>query len=96
MFNELESFDDRFTISVVEILLHSYRNEKESIEDKISYEKHIRELYPKEYNDFLEYKRKVEKRTPNLKQIYFDWIDGKIKDLNFDYFSPEGLNLTFM
>ena len=96
MFNELESFDDRFTISVVEILLHSYRNEKESIEDKISYEKHIRELYPKEFNDFLEYKRKVEKRTPNLKQIYFDWIDGKIKDLNFDYFSPEGLNLTFM
>lgn len=96
MFNELESFDDRFTINVVEILLHSYRNEKESIEDKISYEKHIRELYPKEFNDFLEYKRKVEKRTPNLKQIYFDWIDGKIKDLNFDYFSPEGLNLTFM
>ena len=96
MFNQLESFDDRFTISVVEILLHSYRNEKESIEDKISYEKHIRELYPKEFNDFLEYKQKVEKRTPNLKQIYFDWIDGKIKDLNFDYFSPEGLNLTFM
>lgn len=96
MFKELESFDDRFTISVVEILLHSYRNEKESIEDKINYEKHIRELYPKEYNDFLEYKQKVEKRTPNLKQIYFDWIDGKINDLNFDYFSPEGLNLTFM
>ena len=96
MFKELESFDDRFTISVVEILLHSYRNEKESIEDKISYEKHIRELYPKEFNDFLEYKQKVEKRTPNLKQIYFDWIDGKINDLNFDYFSPEGLNLTFM
>ena len=96
MFYELKSFDDRFTISVVEILLHSYRNEKESIENKISYEKHIRELYPKEFNDFLEYKQKVEKRTPNLKQIYFDWIDGKIKDLNFDYFSPEGLNLTFM
>ena len=96
MFYELKSFDDRFTISVVEILLHSYRNENESIENKISYEKHIRELYPKEFNDFLEYKQKVEKRTPNLKQIYFDWIDGKIKDLNFDYFSPEGLNLTFM
>ena len=96
MFYELKSCDDRFTISVVEILLHSYRNENESIENKISYEKHIRELYPKEFNDFLEYKQKVEKRTPNLKQIYFDWIDGKIKDLNFDYFSPEGLNLTFM
>ena len=96
MFNELKSFDDEFTINVVEILLHSYRNEKISIEDRITYEKHIKELYPKEYNDFLEYKQKVEKRTPNLKQIYFDWIDGKIKNLNFDYFSPEGLNLTFL
>ena len=96
MFNELKSFDDEFTINVVEILLHSYRNEKKSIEDRITYEKHIKELYPKEYDDFLEYKQKVENRTPNLKQIYFDWIDGKIKNLNFDYFSPEGLNLTFL
>ena len=96
MFCELKSFDDEFTINVVEILLHSYRNEKESLEDKITYEKHIKELYLNEYNEYLEYRQKVEKRTPNLKQIYFDWIDGKIKDLNFDYFSPEGLNLTFM
>lgn len=96
MFNELKSLDDEFTINVVEILLHSYRNEKRSVEDRITYEKHIKELYPKEYDDFLEYKQKVEKRTPNLKQIYFDWIDGKIKNLSFDYFSPEGLNLTFL
>ena len=96
MFDELKSFDDEFTINFVEILLHSYRNEKNSIEDKINYEKHIKELYPKEYDYFLEYKKKVEMRTPNLKQIYFDWIDGKINKLNFDYFSPEGLNLTFL
>lgn len=96
MFNELNCFNDEFTINVVEILLHSYRNEKNSIEDKIAYEKHIKELYPKEFDDFLEYKQKVERRTPNLKQIYFDWIDGKIKKLDFDYFSPEGLDLTFM
>ena len=96
MFDELNSFDDEFTINVVEILLHSYRNEKKSIEDKITYEKHIKELYPKEFTDFLEYKQKVEMITPNLKQIYFDWLDGKIKKLNFDYFSPEGLDLTFM
>lgn len=92
----LKSFDDEFTINVVEILLHSYRNEKISIVDKVIYEKHIKELYPKEFDDFLEYKQKVEKRTPNLKQIYFDWIDGKIKKLNFDYFSPEGLDLSFI
>ena len=49
-----------------------------------------------EYQNFVEYKNKVELRTPNLKQIYFDWIDGKIEELNFDYFTPEGLNLTFM
>lgn len=94
--NELRSFDDEFTINVVEILLHSYINEKKSIKNKINYENRIKEVYPKEYEDFLEYKKKVEMRTPNLKQIYFDWIDGKIKDLKFEYFTPEGLNLTFM
>ena len=59
MFDELESFDDEFTISFVEILLYSYRNEKESVEDRISYEEHIKELYPKEFDYFLEYKLKV-------------------------------------
>lgn len=96
MFDELLSFDDEFTISFVEILLHSYRNEKISIEDKITYEKHIKALYPKEFDNFLEYKQKVEMRTPNLKQIYFDWIDGKIKNLDFYYFTPVGLDLTFI
>lgn len=28
MLNQLESFDDEFTINVVEILIHSYRKEK--------------------------------------------------------------------
>lgn len=37
MFDELKSFDDEFTINVVEILLHSYRKEKESIDDKRAY-----------------------------------------------------------
>ena len=96
MFNELKSFDDEFTINVVEILIISYRKEKKSIKDRISYEKHIKKIYPKEYDNFLEYKQKVELRTPNLKQIYFDWLDGKIKDLDFNYFTPEGLNLSFM
>ena len=96
MFQELLPFDDEFSISVVEILLHSYRNEKISLNDKINYEKHIKDTYPKEYDNYLEYKDKVEIRTPNLKQIYYDWIDGKIKNLNFEYFTPEGLDLTFM
>ncbi len=93
---EFKSFDDEFSINVVEILLLSYNHEKESLQDKINYEKDIKELYPKEYQNFLEYKEEVENRTPNLKQICFDWFDGKIDDLNFDYFTPEGLNLTFM
>lgn len=96
MFKELKSFDDEFTINVVEILICSYRKEKKSIEDKINYENRIKKIYPKEYDNFLEYKQKVEIRTPNLKQIYFDWLDGKINDLDFNYFSPKGLNLSFI
>ena len=54
---ELKPFDDEFTISVVEILLISYNHEKQSFKDKIDYEKHIKELYPKEYQNFVEYKQ---------------------------------------
>ncbi len=35
----------------------------------------------------LKYKKFVEKRTPNLKEIYYDFLDGKIKDLDFQLFS---------
>ena len=96
MIDELKNFDDEFKINVVEILLLSYNFEKESLQDKDSYEEEIKELYPQEYQNYLEYKNKVENRTPNLKQIYFDWLDGKIDDLDFDYFTPEGLSLSFM
>lgn len=96
MFHELKDFDDEYKINVVEILLISYNFEKESFQERINYEEHIKELYPNEYENFLEYKNKVENRTPNLKEIYFDWLDGKIEDLNFDYFTPEGLDLSFM
>ena len=96
MLQQLKSFDDEFRISVVEILIHSYMEEKKSIEDRTIYENLIKDTYPDEYENFLEYKKEVENRTPNLKQIVFDWFDGKIDDLNFDYFSPEGLNLTFL
>lgn len=37
---------------------------------------------------FLEYKAFVEKRTPNLKEIYYEFLDGKRKDLDFELFSP--------
>ena len=31
----------------------------------------------------------LEKRTPNIKQIYFDYSDGKIEHPDFEYFTSE-------
>ena len=36
--------------------------------------------------DFLEFKRKVEEKTPNIKELIFDWMDGKRDSPNFELF----------
>ena len=35
--------------------------------------------------------KKIIERTPNIKQMYFDYLDGKRDRPDFKYFSPEGL-----
>ena len=56
-------------------------------------EEYYKEKYPEEYDKFLKYEKELKKRTPNIKQIYFDYLDGKIEHPGWEYFTPEGMDL---
>ncbi|MBQ8018521.1 MAG: hypothetical protein IJ258_10530 [Methanobrevibacter sp.] len=71
--------------SKVHILLETYRLERESKKELNKYLNYLKNNNLKEYHNFIEYKRLVEKKTPNLKEIYYECLDGK-KDVNFDLF----------
>lgn len=86
MSNELSTFDGGLGISNLAILFKIYGKEKISRESRIQYENFLKDSYPKEYKDFLDYKRKVQTRTPNIKQLIFDWMDGKKELLDFELF----------
>ena len=70
------------------ILLRTYRLERIFIEKLEEYLKDLKDDDFNRYNDFLNYKNMVEKRTPNLKEIYYEFLDGKREDLDFNLFSP--------
>ena len=74
--------------SKVNILFKIYRLERKSKEKLENYLNFLKNDDPENYVDFLEYKNKVEKRTPNLKEIYYEFLDGKRDDLDFELFSP--------
>lgn len=73
----LESFDSRLRIGNVGILFNVYRREKISMENRMEYEKYLQENYPEDYKDFLEFKNRVKANTPNIKELIFNWLDGK-------------------
>ena len=83
----MEKFYGGLGLIDIDILLILYRKERISLETRESYESYLKKDFPNEYASFLKYKKMVEKRTPNLKQIYFDWLDGKIDNLDFSLFS---------
>lgn len=85
MFNS-DGFCSGLKPSKYGILLQSYRLERISIEKLEEYLNDLKDDDFNEYNDFLNYKSKVEKRTPNLKEIYYEFLDGKRKTLDFDLF----------
>ena len=69
--------------------METYRIERESKKKELN--EHLNYLKNKIQMNmliFLEYKSFVEKRTPNLKEIYYEFLDGKRKDLDFELFSP--------
>ena len=86
MSNNLESFDGGLGISNLAILFKIYGKEKNSIECRREYENFLKSNYPKEYNDFLIYKNKVKAKTPNIKSLILDWMDGKIELSDFELF----------
>lgn len=74
--------------SKINILLRTYRLERKSKQELDDYLIDLKMDNLNEYNDFLSYKEFVENRTPNLKEIYYDFLDGKINKINFELFSP--------
>lgn len=74
--------------SKVFTLLQTYRMERESKENLNEYLNYLKNKNSDKYVDFLNYKEFVEKRTPNLKDLYYEFLDGKRNDLDFELFSP--------
>ena len=82
----LESFDGELRTSNVGILFNIYREEKKSMNDRIQYENFLKSHYPKEYDNFLEFKTKVKNQTPNIKDLIFSWLDGKTEIPDLELF----------
>ena len=49
----------------------------------------IKRNFPDEYSKFLVYRERVESITPNLKQLYYDWLDGKVEEFDIGLIVPE-------
>ena len=79
--------------SPLRMLFQFYHLEHGNPDRRKGLEEYYRDKYPKEYDKFLKYERELEKRTPNIKQMYFDYLDGKREHPGFEYFTPEGMNL---
>ncbi len=82
----LEPFDGGLKTPNVGILFNIYREEKKSFEDRIEYENFLKDNYPSEYESFLEFKHKVQLKTPNIKELIFKWLDGKSEIPNLELF----------
>lgn len=86
MSKSMVPFDGGLGMSDFQILIEIYRCEHESIGEKLKYESYLKNEYPNEYYNFLRYKEIIEKRTPNIKKLVFDWFDGKSSIPDFDLF----------
>ena len=84
-------FDGGYARNSLDILLILYRFEHDDPKEREELEEYIEHNYPDEFKEFKEYESKIEKRTPDIKQMYFDYLDGKRDPPEFKYFSFEGL-----
>ena len=73
----LEPFDSGLKTGNITILFNIYRHERISYQNRIRYENFLKNNYPKEHDNFLEFKIKVKNKTPNIKELIFQWLDGK-------------------
>ena len=49
-------------------------------------EEYIESNYPEEYGKYRVYRRKLEKKTPNIRRRYFDFLEDKADMPDFDCF----------
>lgn len=82
----LEPFDSGLKTGNITILFNIYRHERISYENRIEYENFLKKNYPKEYDNFLKFKSKVKDKTPNIKELIFQWLDGKKDITDFELF----------
>ena len=80
----LEPFDSGLKTGNITILFNIYRHERISYQNRIRYENFLKNNYPKEYDNFLEFKIKVKNKTPNIKELIFQWLDGK-RDIRYQF-----------
>ena len=73
------------------ILFSMWRFEHDDPQRRKDYEEYYKSNHQEDYERFVAYEEKIIKRTPNIKQIYFDYLDGKRDHPEFKYFTPEGL-----
>lgn len=73
----LEPFDSGLKTGNITILFNIYRHERISYQNRIRYENFLKNNYPKEYDNFLEFKIKVKNKTLNINELIFQWLDGK-------------------
>lgn len=85
----MDKFDGGLGLTNIDILFNIYRKERISSESLENYIDYLKNNFPDEYSSFLKYKKMVEDRTPNLKEIYFEWMDGERKELDFSLFSSK-------
>lgn len=79
--------------SPLRMLFNLYLFEHDNPDERKELEEYYKNEYPKEFEKFLKYEKELEKRTLNIKQIYFDYLDGKIEHPGWEYFTPEGMDL---
>lgn len=80
------NFDESHAPNSLHILFQVYLFEHDSPQEGKSMGEYIKSNYPEEYEKYVEYRRKVEKKTPNICQMYFDFLDGKADMPDFDCF----------
>ncbi len=73
----LESFDSQLKTGNITILFNIYRHERISYKNRLRYEEYLKENSPEDFEDFLKFKEKVKNKTPNIKELIFQWLDGK-------------------
>lgn len=87
--SSLVNYDGGYARNSLEILFRMYRFEHDDPKERQELEEYLESNYPEEFKEFKDYEQKIEKRTPDIKQMYFDYLDGKREMPDLKYFILE-------